>query len=507
MQASRPNEMHGNKADNLLPLSLDKTTVRHQGRRRVLWILGWSFLVLALLAAVTFGITFAVFAGNGSLGKNSANKSDGDEEGWIQTAFNPATGECSRAAGVTCDSSVDAQCAGFSSLQECGNCCMKCRVNERATTQVSDNSSNNPIYVGVNCASNGEPRSIIVEGRPYVDRRTGRTVVASLTSAPQLNRPRHLGGSSQSVYAQAMHEATRWKAADAWELAAQSEHASVASFSRHLLELMAVGGVPPGILEGAATAAADEVRHTSVSLKVASLLRQSSEADSKVPGPLMPLVGDVPSLSDLAIAVMREGCIEETVSAAMAVASVYASNSDLGEEGPALAAAQAAVRDIAREESAHSQLAWETLRWALLQGGAELRKTMSGQLTKLKQQKSTDVGALPLTLTPTYGLITSLADKKAVRQVVLQRLVVPWLEMLLRDKDVMGQQLHADGERVGRGGAMRSALESALGLLSASTSDTGETSGMAVGLGTRTASKIRLEKPQLLAPVYSGTEL
>ena len=57
-----------------------------------------------------------------------------------------------------------------------------------------------------------------------------------------------------------------------WKKAAQEEHASIASFSRLTMQLMALGA-PPELLHASIQAQADELSHAKACLHVVSLLR------------------------------------------------------------------------------------------------------------------------------------------------------------------------------------------------------------------------------------------
>src|SRR5262245_37277833 len=100
----------------------------------------------------------------------------------------------------------------------------------------------------------------------------------------------------------------------AWAQDAQMEHASIASFARFTLELLAVGA-PPKLLVASQQAGCDEIRHAQMCFTIASRF-----AGTKLgPGPLD--VGGVEAARDLAAivaATVREGCVVETLSAAYA---------------------------------------------------------------------------------------------------------------------------------------------------------------------------------------------
>jgi hypothetical protein len=140
---------------------------------------------------------------------------------------------------------------------------------------------------------------------------------------------------------------------DGWKRMGQAEHASVASFARFTLEMMALGA-PADLVTQAIAAQADEVRHAALCFGVAS--RFSGTAIG--PGPLAidGALGASHDLRAILTAAVIEGCIQETISAAqVAHAAMLAAD-------PALAAA---LREVADDEARHAELSWAFVRWAL----------------------------------------------------------------------------------------------------------------------------------------------
>jgi hypothetical protein len=143
--------------------------------------------------------------------------------------------------------------------------------------------------------------------------------------------------------------------AAAWRADALDEHASVASFGRFVLELLAFGA-PPELVRDALAAAADEVRHAQVCFGVAIQL------DGQAQGPGALDLADMQlatSLAEAAAAAVREGCVGETLAAAHAAAAARQTTD------PALAQALAAIAD---DEARHAALAWRFVQWACGQG-------------------------------------------------------------------------------------------------------------------------------------------
>lgn len=138
-------------------------------------------------------------------------------------------------------------------------------------------------------------------------------------------------------------------AAAAWARVAAMEYASVASFTRHALELLALGA-PADLITAVVAAQADELRHAALALDVAAHLGGARPALG-----VLPLHDIQPRRDPEAIfdALVREGCIGETLAAAEA--QLLADTAE-----PVFAAALA---QIARDEARHAALAWRTEAW------------------------------------------------------------------------------------------------------------------------------------------------
>jgi hypothetical protein len=145
--------------------------------------------------------------------------------------------------------------------------------------------------------------------------------------------------------------AARARLAAAWSRDALFEHASVASFARFALELMAVGA-PADLVRGAQQAMGEEIRHAELCFGLASAF-----ADEPIgPGPL-PIDGALErrALAEIAAAVVREGCVGETIAALLAGAARDAATDP---------AVRSALDEIANDEAAHAALAWRAVAWA-----------------------------------------------------------------------------------------------------------------------------------------------
>ncbi|WP_437966274.1 ferritin-like domain-containing protein [Sorangium sp. So ce260] len=188
--------------------------------------------------------------------------------------------------------------------------------------------------------------------------------------------------------------AERRELARRWAERGQNEHASVASFGRFALGLMAVGA-PPQLLEAAHRAALDEVRHARLALAIASAY--AGEPVGVGPLPLHGALDDIGSLEALTLAAVVEGCVGETLSAIEAEVAAYAA------QPPAV---RMALQAIARDETRHAELAWAFVRWALATGGAGLRARVAAAFARaLDQVASEPPGSAGRDLPPSHGFL------------------------------------------------------------------------------------------------------
>ena len=173
-------------------------------------------------------------------------------------------------------------------------------------------------------------------GRPLLD--DGNAVVATARGGDSW------GGARALDVAPALRDAL----GAGWRADALAEHASIASFARATLELMALGA-PPDLIAETQRASLDEIEHARAAFALAARYGQPIE-----PGAL-PLVA--PRDADpvrLARDVFLEGCVGETI------AALCATRAAAGCADPELAAT---LRRIADDEARHAALAWKTLAW------------------------------------------------------------------------------------------------------------------------------------------------
>jgi photosystem II stability/assembly factor-like uncharacterized protein len=149
--------------------------------------------------------------------------------------------------------------------------------------------------------------------------------------------------------------------AEAWAADALVEHASVAAFARVATELLSIGA-PAELIRATQGALADELEHARMCFDLAS-----RHAGARLgPGALAILAkptnfctvsnsraGDPVAI---ALAMLEEGCINESVAAAEAAVAASVCRDP---------ATQAVLARIAADETRHAALAWRTLRWLL----------------------------------------------------------------------------------------------------------------------------------------------
>jgi hypothetical protein len=161
--------------------------------------------------------------------------------------------------------------------------------------------------------------------------------------------------------------------AETWARAGLYEHASVASFARFALELLALGA-PPRLLRDLQGAIADELRHAHSCFELARRFGGVAVG----PGP-MPLaanaferIGDPIST---ALALFDEACVEESVAACMAAEA--AGRCDDPE-------VRRVLEGIAIDERRHAVAGWAALRWMLDTFGERVREPLRARLARLR---------------------------------------------------------------------------------------------------------------------------
>jgi hypothetical protein len=237
-----------------------------------------------------------------------------------------------------------------------------------------------PTQTGEQCCYDTQAELCVAGGRPYLV--AGTALVAAPVRG--VDARGWVDGAPPSLAG--LTPADRAALAAAWTADGLLEHASVASFARFALALLA-SGAPAALVRGAHRAALDEVAHARLCFGLAS----AYEGEVVMPG-TFPVGGGghqarhVPMdaglsnasrlscLSWLAVSTLEEGCIGETVAAVVAAEQLARATDP---------AVRAVLARIAVEESRHAELAWSTVAWAVSAGGSEVRTAVERVLLGL----------------------------------------------------------------------------------------------------------------------------
>ena len=224
-------------------------------------------------------------------------------------------------------------------------------LHEKTKTATDDCQKNVCCYVWAAKGNSGTKRHII-RGRPLLEADANRL-------APLEYGNTWAGGQTLPLLGKSLPASKREMVAAFWEEAALAEHASVASFSRATLELLAVGA-PAELVQGTSQGALDEVDHTARCFRIARAYGSQRTA----PGPLPITVQRPASISDVAHNTFVEGCVVETIAALEAVVSVSSVTNEL---------LQRELQAISDDEVRHAELAWSTLSWLLTQSKDDIK--------------------------------------------------------------------------------------------------------------------------------------
>jgi hypothetical protein len=244
-------------------------------------------------------------------------------------------------------------------------------------------------------------------GRPFLDDR-GRAVTARRARSGAWTA----GGARPSLAGLSVQQ--REALAARWRRDAFLEHASVASFGRFALELLAVGA-PAHLIAAAHAAALDEVRHAQ---RCFDLARAYGD-DATDPGP-MPMGGSVTVSSDPADIARRaviEGCVGETL------AAVLASEQHALAQDPAV---RETLAVIAEDEARHAELAWAAVAWLIQSGGPRVRDAVAKAFDEAlaAHTDGTTKRADENAALEAHGLIDAESERRLVRN-TLEQIVAP----------------------------------------------------------------------------------
>ncbi len=192
-------------------------------------------------------------------------------------------------------------------------------------------------------------------GRPFVVE--GESIVAELR------------GSTRPTDEVAAEHARRWVRDGL------VEHASVASFARFALELLALGA-PPSLLREVQVAIADELRHARLCFGLAERFGTKAQPEAlAMPSTVLARSG---APVEIALALFEEGCINESLAACEAAdAAESCEDTEV----------RAVLETIAADERRHATLAWRALRWLIDTHGDRVRVPLRARLARLETRR------------------------------------------------------------------------------------------------------------------------
>lgn len=204
----------------------------------------------------------------------------------------------------------------------------------------------------------------------------------------------------------ATDDATRRALTDGWLRDARMEHASVASFARFVMDLVALGA-PADLVRDAGTALLDEIEHATLCFSLAS--RFAGETLSPAPFPAAAAAA-TRSFQDIVRSAVVEGCIGETAAAYVALLRLDAARDPQ---------AQRALERIAHDEARHAELAFRFVAWVLNERRAEAAPVIAEVLASTRAESSacameTDDGCEQATL-EAMGLISARDERRATK--------------------------------------------------------------------------------------------
>jgi hypothetical protein len=218
----------------------------------------------------------------------------------------------------------------------------------------------------------------------------------------------------------ALDAATADLLARSWLQDALEEHASVAAFARFTMQLLALGA-PPDLVERSQRASLDEVRHA----RACFALAERYGAGARGPAPLV--VHDslgARTLAEVAALTAQEGCIGETLGAALA------------QEQLAIATDRevlSVLRRIAADEARHAELAWRFVKWAIAAGGAEVERAvveaMESAISATLHAELRAYEGIDLDAYHAHGRVTC-AEARAVTERAIRDIVRPCAALL-----------------------------------------------------------------------------
>jgi hypothetical protein len=214
---------------------------------------------------------------------------------------------------------------------------------------------------------------------------------------------------------------TRDALARAWLRDAQLEHASIASFARFTLQLLALGA-PPELIAAAQRATLDEVEHAQACFGLASRFAGRSLGPGELP---MPSSLGFTSLADAAASAVHEACVAETLAARLAFEQLQHASD---------ARAHDVLIRIATDETRHAALGYQFVRWALASRQEPVRVAVQAAFARASQQLLAAEPApqeqVELDIWHAHGRL-SASEQRAIALQCLREVIEPCASSLL----------------------------------------------------------------------------
>ncbi len=203
-----------------------------------------------------------------------------------------------------------------------------------------------------------------------------------------------------------------------WRENGRTEHASVASFARLTLDLMALGA-PPALIASANQDALDEIRHTEACFALAYALDGKFESPGPFPAARSArtvLHSRALALPQLAVTSLIDGALHEGVSARVIAKLARRC------ENPQICDV---LKRIAADEGRHAAHGWDVVEWCLAEGGHAVAHALTGAVRSLPKRMRSN---LPLAAQSgnweawgIHGEALEAAEYAAARSAVVQR--------------------------------------------------------------------------------------
>lgn len=248
-------------------------------------------------------------------------------------------------------------------------------------------------------------------GRPYLDE-SGSAVAAGFTESEDWSQEVHVATDALDDLDRA--QLTAW-----WLKNAAAEHSSVAGFHRFALDLLA-HGAPPELVRRAGEAAAQEITHAVDCFALASVYGGKRMGPQALDlGTAAPVAR---SLAELAAWTVRDGAVGETIAAYLAAEALeQATDPEV----------RRSLQIVVRDETAHAELAWETLAWALRVGGDEVRDAIRAVFATVTSSTSPPERSTPGTRA--HGMLSAEQRDAAARRCIEEVLRPVMASLLSQD--------------------------------------------------------------------------